>query len=368
VRIVHQVISADIAGGQLVALELARGAREAGHDVLVVTPASGPLVELVRGDEIDVRTVPLRRSFRLDDAVRYARVLRDTGTDVLHTHTHLAGNVLGRIAAQLARVPVVAHMHIENVFRSDAAGRRAQVALDNATARLCARILVVSEATRTALEEQGYPRERMEVVYNGVDLTSAESVRLVDGPAIVHVGRLAAVKGQLELIRALAQLDAGFAILVGRDLEQGGAYERALEREADGLGVRDRVVFAGHRDDVASVLAGADVVALPSHLEGLPLVLLEAMAQARPVVATRVGGTPEVVADGETGILVDAGDVDALADALRSVLGDPTRARTLGEAGRTRAVERFSRAAMVERVLGVYDEVVRGRRPRTMRS
>jgi glycosyltransferase involved in cell wall biosynthesis len=152
-------------------------------------------------------------------------------------------------------------------------------------------------------------------------------------------------------------------VLVGRDVEQGGGFERELEQEADRLGVRDRVLFAGQREDVAGVLAGADVLALPSHVEGLPLVVLEAMAQARPVVATRVGGTPEIVVDGETGLLVASGDVEALAAALRSVLDDPGRARDLGDAGRQRVLERFSRETMTRRVLEIYDEVARTMRP-----
>jgi glycosyltransferase involved in cell wall biosynthesis len=359
VKILHQLLSGDVAGGQLVALRLARAAQDAGHEALLVSPVDGPLLERAAAAGVASRVVPLGRSFRLDAARRYARVLRDERADLLHTHTHLAGNVLGRIAARLAAVPVVAHMHIENAFRADPLGRALQVALDDATARLCARILVVSEGTRATLARQGYPRARMEVVYNGVELERAEPLRLVDAPTIVHVARLAPVKGQHTLIRALAQLDSAHAVLVGRDLERGGAYERELELEAERLGVRERVLFAGERDDVPALLAGADVVALPSAIEGLPLVVLEAMAQARPVVATPVGGTPELVVDGETGILVAVGDDGALAGALRALLDDPARARSLGEAGRRRAEAHFGAEAMTRRVLEVYAMVGR---------
>jgi len=361
-RIAHQLLSGDVAGGQLVALRLARGAREAGHEPLLVTPTGGPLLELASEHGIETRVVPLGRSFRLDDAWRYARVLRDERTELLHTHTHLAGNVLGRVAGRLARVPVLAHMHIENAFRSDRLGRTAQVALDDATARLCARIVAVSEATRRTLATQGYPRAKLEVVRNGVDLERAEPVRLAPSPAIVHVGRLAPVKGQLELIRALARIDGASLILVGRDLERGGAYERELRAEAERLRLGDRVVFAGGRDDVPAVLAGAEVFALPSLAEGLPLVVLEAMAQARPVVATPVGGTPEAV-DADTGVLVPPGDVGALAEALGQLLGDPQRARALGEAGRRRAEERFDAERMTARILEIYAELGRTMAP-----
>ena len=148
-------------------------------------------------------------------------------------------------------------------------------------------------------------------------------------------------------------------MLVGADLEQGGAYERALRHRADELGVTDRVVFAGYRDDAARVVAAADVLALPSWTEGLPLVVLEAMALGRPVVATTVGGTPELVSDGETGLLVPPRDVEALTAALKRVLDDGDLRRRLGEAGKRRVAERFSSEAMTRDVLAIYDEVAR---------
>jgi glycosyltransferase involved in cell wall biosynthesis len=147
-------------------------------------------------------------------------------------------------------------------------------------------------------------------------------------------------------------------LLIGKDLERGGAFQAELEREAERLGVRERVLFTGHRDDARALLAEADVVALPSWTEGLPLAVLEAMTQARPVVATLVGGTAEVVVDGETGLLVPPRDPEALAQAIERLLADPTLRRRLGEAGRRRVEERFSLDAMTRRVLAIYDEVV----------
>jgi len=123
--------------------------------------------------------------------------------------------------------------------------------------------------------------------------------------------------------------------------------------------VRDRVVFAGHREGAARLVGDLDVVVLPSWTEGLPVVVLEAMAQRRPVVATPVGGTPEVVADGETGVLVPPRDPRALAAALRELLADPDRRARMGEAAYARVAERFSAEAMTRRVLEIYDEVAR---------
>jgi glycosyltransferase involved in cell wall biosynthesis len=362
VRIAHLVISGDVAGGQLVALQFAQALRERGDDAIFVSPEHSAFTERAEADGFRVLKADVGRLHRVRGAGALTRLLRAERVDLLHTHTLAAANTLGRIAARLARVPVVSHLHIENHFRSRTAW--ALRGADNATARLCAAFVAVSEDTRRAYERQGYPR-RIEVVYNGVELDGAppRSVRAElglpgDAALVGEVGRLCDVKGQRELIQALAHVPEATAVLVGADLEQGGAYQRQLEQTAEAVGVRDRVVFAGRRNDVGDVLAELDVFALPSWTEGLPLVVLEAMARRRPVVATKVGGTPEVVVDGETGLLVPPRDPEALAAALRRLLEDAELRRRLGDAGYARVRDRFSAEAMTRRVLELYDEVL----------
>jgi glycosyltransferase involved in cell wall biosynthesis len=363
VRIVHLVIGGDVAGGQLVALELARAARERGDLVSFAAPEDGSFMALARDEGFETTLVELQRSYRLDGAVQLARLLRLERADVLHTHTLAAANALSRVAGRFARVPVVSHLHIANHFR--ASTRLLVAGLDNATARSAAALVAVSEGTKRAYEEQGYPH-RIRVIYNGVESRPADADGVrdelaipSDAPLVAEVGRLCDVKGQRELIDALAQVPEARAVFVGADVEQGGAYERTLRRRAEDAGVADRVVFAGYRQDAGRIIAAADVLALPSWTEGLPLVVLEAMALGRPVVATRVGGTPELVGDGETGVLVPPRDVGALAEALQRLLGDEPLRRRLGEAGRKRVDERFSAERMAREVLEVYDEVTR---------
>jgi glycosyltransferase involved in cell wall biosynthesis len=352
-NVVHLVIGGEVAGGQLVALRLAHAARARGHNVSLVSPSDGPFVELARADRFRVSVVPITGALDAPGLLHLVRVLRKGRTELVHTHGHFGVNVAGRVAGRLAGARVLSHMHIENVFRAGA-GRAAQIALDNATARLCFAIVAVSEATRQSLERQGYPRQRLVTIHNGIEPAGpAQPVTLADGPTVLEVARLAEVKGQRLLLRALQHLDAT-AVLVGRDLEASGAYEQELRADAERLGVAERVIFAGQRDDVPGLMAGCAVVCLPSSLEGLPLVILEAMAQARPVVATAVGGTPELVVDGVTGLLVPPGDADALAQALGTVLGNAELARQLGEAGRERVVAEFSADATAGRVLGLY--------------
>ena len=351
-RILHVLIGGGVAGGQVVALQLAGAARERGDEVELVVPRAGPVTEGFAAHVLD-----LNRLHRVGAAARLARLARRF--DVVHTHTLAAANVLSRLAA---RSKVVSHLHIENHFRrpTEPVLRR----LDNATARLCARLIAVSHDTRRAYERQGYPVGRIEVVHNGVAPAPPANGSLraelgipADAPLVGEVARLCDVKGQRELIAALAHVPDARLVLVGDDLEQGGAFRAGLERDAERAGVRERVVFTGHRADARALLGELDVVALPSWTEGLPLVVLEAMASGRAVVATPVGGTPELVADGETGLLVPPRDPDALAGALRRLLGDEALRRRLGEAGERRVREEFSLDAMCARVLAIYDEV-----------
>lgn len=353
-RVAHVVIGGDVAGGQMVALRLAEAAREAGHEPWFVSPSAGPFVELVRGAGFAADVVPIGGALDLRTLTRLTAALRARRTELVHTHGHFSVNVQARVAGRLAGARVISHMHIENAFR-DGRGRTVQVRLDNATARLCKALIAVSEATRHSLVAQGYPEDRIVTIQNGIDpVEPAEPVRLAAAPTVLEVARLAEVKGQVTLLAALAGLDAS-AVLVGRDLEQGGAYEAALRSEAERLGVADRVVFAGYRPDVPQLLAGCDVFCLPSTAEGLPIVILEAMAHGKPVVASAVGGTPELVVDGETGILVPPGDAERLAQALGTLLADPDRARALGDAGRARVREHFDAAAAAARVLALYE-------------
>jgi glycosyltransferase involved in cell wall biosynthesis len=367
VTIAHLVIGGDVAGGQIVALQLARAARARGDRVVFLSPTRGPFTELVEREGMEVRLVNVSRTYKLGGALRLARLLRGLRTDVLHTHTALAANVLSRAAGRLGGAAVVSHVHIENHFRPNRAVRAVHTTLDNTSARLAARVLAVSEDTRRSLVAQGYPPRLVEVVHNGIDV-EAEAARhgtglraelgAPDGAVLVgEIARLCDVKGQRELIEAVALVPRVHAALAGADLEQGGAYRSMLERLAQERGVAGRVHFLGFRPDAGALLDQLDVFVLPSWIEGLPVTVLEAMAHAKPVVATPVGGTAELVADGETGLLVPPRDPARLAEAISKLVADPELRGRLGRAGRERVEREFSESAMTRRVLEVYDAV-----------
>jgi glycosyltransferase involved in cell wall biosynthesis len=178
-------------------------------------------------------------------------------------------------------------------------------------------------------------------------------------PAIASVGRLSPEKGQATLLRAMPALlgvspDAR-VLLCGEGPEQD-----ALRKLASELGISDRVEFLGFVPDVRPVLAAANVFVMPSLTEGLGVAALEAMAMAKPVVASAVGGLPESIADGESGLLVPAGDPEALSAAVLALLRNPGRARMMGAAGRDRALEHYDRPVVVAQVMKLYQEVAAG--------
>ena len=300
-KIVHLVIDGEIAGGQLVALRLARAARDDGHEIVFVSPSKGAFVDRAADEGFATHVVALGGALDLGTINRLRMLLAREHTDVLHTHTHFSLNIVGRTAARAAGARVVAHMHIENTFRPGRFARRMQVAVDNRTARLCTWIVAVSDATRVALVAQGYPPDRTITVHNGIAVQEATAPAMLEpappGPVLIEVGRLCEVKGQRDLIAALPKLARTDVtlLLVGEDLESGGNYRTALELQARELDLEGRVRFLGRRGDVPALLAAADALVLPSSIEGLPLVVLESMAAGRPVVATSVGGTPEAV-------------------------------------------------------------------------
>jgi len=294
------------------------------------------------------------------------RLIRRERVVLVHTHTSKAGFV-GRLAAWLAGVPVILHTPHGHIFYGyyGPALTAVFVALERLAARLTDRIVVLTERGIEEHLARGIGRrEQFRVIPSGVDLDAvrrgapsyeAARGRLGVDPEsrlIVGLGRLEPVKGFQLLIEALplicSAVPATRLLLVGD-----GSLRDELGARARALGVGERVQMAGARLDAAAFLAAADLVVVPSLNEGMGRVLVEAMALGRPVVATRVGGIPAVMVEGETGSLVPPGDPPALARAASELLKDPGLRQRMGEAGRRRA-EQFSLAVMESRLLDLY--------------
>lgn len=367
-RILHLIWALDLGGAERQVLEMVRRLDRRRFD-----PVVGCLVRKGRwGEALEregVRVVDFAKKPGLDLSLlpRLARFLRQERPAIVHTHAFTAAT-WGRLAAAVAGRPrVVVHEH--SAFSLTSILHRS---VDRALAPLTDRWVPVSEALAADLARVlGLPAQRLVTIHNG--LPFPEEAAPVDvhevrrelgadgfGRLVGTVGRLEPRKGLevlLEASRALAEAypDLG-VVLVGE-----GPDREALERRARDLGLGDRVLFAGRREDVQRVLSALDAFVLPSHAEGLSIALLEAGAAACPIVATDVGGNSEVIADGRSGLVVPPGDPRALAEGLDAVLGDPDRARALGAAAAATVQERFSSAAMMEGIEDLYADLLHPR-------
>jgi glycosyltransferase involved in cell wall biosynthesis len=331
------------------------------------------LAETLRDAKVPCFEVPhLRRPVGVANDCRALwqvwRLIRTLRPDIVHTHSSKAG-FIGRVAARLAGSPHILYTPHGHIFQGyfPAPVTRSFVLLERLAARWTDRIITLTDAEADQHLALGIGRPgQFLTIPSGIDLdavVAAVPARLVaDGPAIGTVARLVPIKGHAHLLDAapdiLRQCPAARFVFVGD-----GETRSSLEAQAQRLGVGDRVLFTGFRDDVPSLLAGMDVVVLPSLNEGMGRVLVMAMALGKPIVATRVGGVPELLADGAAGRLVPPGEAAALADAVCGLLRDPGQATALGEVARRRA-GRYSASAMVESLAQAYRDVMANDRRR----
>ena len=286
---------------------------------------------------------------------RLVRLLERERIQILFTFM-FHPTLLGRVVGRLCRVPV--RISSERVMAWEGRGRRL---LNRWTVPLATHVVAVSERVAAyAAREFRIPPDRLSTIVNGVDLNHFRPVTRdhdAGPPVIGCTARLHRKNDHTTLLRAFARLSVRWPearlLLVGR-----GPEELRLRTLADALGVSSRIHFLGEQPDVAPYLAQLDLYVQASVAEGMPNSVLEAMAAGLPVVATAVGGTPEVVLDGQTGLLVPPGDPSALGDALLALLGDRPLAGRFGRAGRARVEAHFGEERMVRQVEALLDRLV----------
>jgi glycosyltransferase involved in cell wall biosynthesis len=299
---------------------------------------------------------------------RLSAFMRRLRPDVVNPHLFRSTAVAAPLARAAGVPAIVETYHGREAWRHGPV--RGRFVVDRLISRLVTRVIAVSRGAADFLVHgKGYPRDKIVVIPNGRDLGQfapgrhRDAVRKELGidrhvPVVAMVGRLEAQKGHVYLLdawpRVVAEYPDARLVLVGE-----GSLQDALVGQARRLGVADTVLFTGFRSDVPRILDAIDVLALPSLHEGMPLTVIEAAATGRPVVATAVDGTPEVVRDGETGLLVPPADPPALTRALVAMLGDPERAAQMGREALRWARERFDINAHVEATAGVYRAVAR---------
>ncbi|HEY3933467.1 MAG TPA: glycosyltransferase family 4 protein [Gemmatimonadales bacterium] len=359
-----------LGGAELALIDVARAYRDTSTFLLF---ADGPFRTRLERQGIQVEVIEggtalhsVRRETRwpgprvgwdvLSLAARIAPLARRH--DFLHANSQKAF-IVACVAGAVARRPVIWDL---NDLLIDQHFSRLNITLDVLLARHCAvRVMVNSEASARALIAQGGPAHKVRVVYNGIDaapfdaVTDAEIAAARDEfgigsrPAIAVFGRLAEWKGQRTALQALRHLPDVDLLLVGDALFGEDAYAKSLRSDAVGLGVADRVRFAGFRADIPCLMRAVDVILHTSIApEPFGRVIVEGMLARRPVVATRGGGVDEIIDSGHDGMLIPAGDPDLLAGAVDRLLRDPVEADRMGRAGRETAERKFTVNAMVE--------------------
>jgi glycosyltransferase involved in cell wall biosynthesis len=356
-------------------LWLAQAARAAGYSPHITVlyrwrpglPTQHPLVKAAADAGIPVEQIADRGALSPGALLRIAGLLQRQRPALLHTYEYKT-DLLGLVATRLVRSDARLVATVNGYTGADAKLSFYEMA-DVPVLRHYQSLITVSEALRSQLLAQGFPANRVITVPNAcqpmsVTPSQVAATRLALGldpgqPVTAFVGRLSPEKGPQYLLQAVPQVLA--AQSAARFLIVGEGPQRAeLEALTRRLGLEGSVRFLGYRDDVSVLFALSNVVVVPSLREAFGLVLLEAMAQARPVVATRVGGIPEVVEAGLTGLLVPPADPTALAQAILDLLQNPEKAATMGRRGQAVVAEGFSPALMAQRVMNVYGRVLAG--------
>jgi glycosyltransferase involved in cell wall biosynthesis len=360
-RVLHAITSLARGGAEHHLLSLAAGQASEGHAVAVVglKPPS-ELAPAFATAGVEAHCLGLGRYGEVGPVLRLRRLIREFRPDLVHAHLPPA-ELYARFALAGVRVPLVITRHNDERFAPIFFERT----LSRWCARRAARVISISEAVRrwNTLDPSGPKIDpaRCGVVRYALDAAPFERALPApdlggNGPLVGTLARLVPQKGLDVLLEAFARVPPPARLVIAGD----GKLRAALSHRAAAPDLAGRVRLLGARADGAAVLAALDLFVLPSRWEGFGLVLLEAMAARRAIVATRVSAIPEVVAEGQTALLVPPDDAPALAAAMASLLDDPARRAAMGSAGHARVGAHFAVPAMVAATLEIYRTALAG--------
>jgi glycosyltransferase involved in cell wall biosynthesis len=319
-----------------------------------------PIPSLVR------RISPLNDIRALYDLVR---IIKTEKPDVVHTHTSKAG-ILGRMAAKIARVPLIVHTPHGHVFFGHFGPILSRIFLwvERLFAPLTDRVVALTDReSRDYTDLNVYPEDKLVQIHSGVDIEKFKQVPVnavekkralgldPNGLVVGFIGWLLPVKGPMHLLKAMEDVwqdhDDTILVFIGK-----GDLDVDLRAEALRSNANDRINFVGWRNDIDEIMPIFDIFVLPSLNEGMGRVLVEAMAAGKPIVASNVGGIPDLVQHDYNGLLVPPGDEKALAASIKQLINDPEKAKMMGQRGRE-ICNRFSLEAMVEKIDNLYQEL-----------
>ncbi len=360
-KVLHVIEDLENGGAERVLINLARGLDKQKFEAAVCClTRKGRMASELEANGIPVYVMHKRPGLDLALVWRLARLLRKLEIDIVHCHVFTA-NLWGRLAAILARVPVmITHEH--SSFTVDDARR---LRLERLLMRRTTRAISVSEELRQRLITHGrLPAAKIVTIHNGLKFSTANEAQKCERLRreyrlerfeflIGTVGRLESRKNYPLLLEAFAQVQAQYP-QTGLLFVGAGPEEERLKQRTHALGLEAHVVFAGYHSDVAGWLRLMNVFCSSSQTEGISMAILEALAAGVPVVATRVGGNPEIIPAREFGLLVPSNDTTALAQALVEIVQRPTAAQQMAQRGQERVLQHFSEARMLESVEELY--------------
>jgi glycosyltransferase involved in cell wall biosynthesis len=359
--VLHLQKVAGISGSEAHLLSLLPRLRERGWDVRMLMlhenePGAWEFAQALTARGVPIDAIPVRTDVDPIAFLRLAAYLTRMRPQILHTHL-VHADAYGLLAGTVARVPLrFSTKHGFNEFREAPYFGVA----DRAFASLAHVHIAISRGLARYLEDvEGFDGESFEIVHYGIEPDGDPTPYSDPVPRLLCVGRLIPIKGHIVLLRAFAEARRELPEL-RLDIAGRGPLEPALKALAKELGIADAITFLGHVSPVQSAIERSAVVVMPSMGEGFGMVALEAMERARPVIATEIGGLGELVRNGETGLLVPAGDAEPLREAIVRLAGNLPLARQMGEAGRRRALSRLLQTTCTERTELLYEGALGG--------
>ena len=378
-NILYVIDNIEFGGGERVFSQIIRGLNKERFSVFVASNPGGIFEKKLMEVGIKIDPVRMTNRYNLGIISRLKKIIKTKDVRIVHSQGGRA-DFFARIAARIANVPIIISSMAMLVEGYDVSISRKglYVLIDRWTERWVDRFIILSEASRrTLIERHKIPPEKIVKIHNGIeieeyhpDLKEVRNKKLElrrelglksDMPVIGAIGRLVWQKGFEYLIQAIPQVIETFPeakfLIVGD-----GPLRRRLEELSERLKIKDNIIFTGFRSDIKDILATIELLAMPSLLEGLPIVLLEGMAMAKPIVATRIDGMTEVLENGETGLLVPAKNPHELAEVIIEILKNKTKADLLGQNARKIIEEKFSVKRMVEQTELVYEKLLTEKR------
>ncbi len=378
-KVLHLISSGGMYGAETMLLNLASAQQLAGCKPILGVFANehAPHVEIAeeaRNRKIPVEVFKCKSRFDPKAMKAIRKFVKENGVNLVHGHGYKS-DLYGYLAVRPLSVPFVATCHSTPMATENSLSVRFYEFIDSRILRRAQRVACVSEMTANALRKSGVPSEKLSTIPNGTDMerfagaapTLRSELAIGNRPLIGTVGRLEEIKGLDYFIRAaqetLVEFPDAMFVIVGE-----GPQHAHLKTLIQSLGLESNIQLTGRRDDMPGVYASLDIFVLASIDEGMPMTILEAMASRRPVIATRVGGTSEVVLDGETGYLVEPRDVHALRDGMLKWLRDPSLARKMGSKGEEHVRISFSSEGMAQCYFELYRQVIRGQESKSAAS